>query len=90
MSKKRNEDDDIIERLEKENRELRIENRALLKRLKKVDRNFNKRNNREEKEHEPDFDCPSCQKGWLVEIIMGPRVLDRCSTCDYRSKTRKI
>lgn len=88
-------EDDEIEKLQKEIRELKSINRALLKRLKKLDRNYEESLDREEetkyKEHvvHKNPACHHCGKGQLIDVDLAGRIFQRCDTCDFRSKTRK-
>ena len=98
MGKKRNEET-YIEKLEKEVRELKSLNRTLIKRLRKVDKGYNKaiedEKEKQDQELEKEFNvkkeekCPECGKGRLVEIAFGPRVIRKCTLCTYR-KTQKV
>lgn len=99
MAKKRKEEDEV-ERLEKEIRELKTINRSLLKRLRKVDKGFDEfikdksedknpklhEKYEEEKKHP---DCPDCRKGFIVKVNIAGRIFNRCDLCGWRTKTEK-
>ena len=92
--KKRHQDD--YERLEKENKELKQENRLLNRRLKRLSRNQNEDSDDEEDEpeerkapHDVDKKCPECGKGYVVIIQLGPRKQPGCNTCGWRGKITK-
>lgn len=88
VKKKRRQPTDI-ETLEKQIRELKSTNRSLLKRLKKVDRSFRKTGSKEKdqeseyKEYNSIFLCPECHKGAIVVLPLGPRILNKCTVCDW-------
>ena len=97
--KSRDTDEETIDRLYKEIRELRSLNRSLLKRLKKVDRDYQKALDSTEDEELPrKFEeavqraiaCPNCSKGLLQVVELMGRQFSRCDTCDYRSKAKKL
>lgn len=93
-------EDDEIERLREEIRELKSVNRSLLKRLKKIDRNYEERLEEErEKDFKETFEkketkkeslCPKCAKGQLkVNSDIPGRIITSCETCEYR-ETKKV
>jgi hypothetical protein len=92
--------DDEVTRLQKEIRELKALNRSLLKRLKKVDRNYveetdpheeaiEARKSKKQKEELQDK-CRRCERGRIISVEVLGREFERCDTCDYRSKAQKI
>lgn len=87
-------EEDTQSRLEKENRELKAQVRALTKRLKKVSKGKtrNTKEKYEEFEEIPETkpDCTECGKGYLVYTTIGPRRQLGCNLCDYRGKFEKI
>jgi len=97
MSNRRKKQDDEYSRLRKEIRELKSVNRALRKRLKKVDREYKEPEADEhEKLLEDHFEeftkqpsCSHCGKGEIVSISIAGRKFERCNTCTYRSKAIK-
>lgn len=91
VSKKRQKDD-YVEQLEKEVRELKSIVRSLQKKLKRVDKGF-------KIEHESKEDtrtipnkiyCPECSKDELKTIDIAGRKFERCETCGYRNRARKM
>lgn len=92
--RKKKKEIDHVERLEKEIRELKSINRALMKRLKKLDRDFRKIEDLEEElvsiyqneDHAPKKNvCPECSKGKVEEVNLGARVMRKCeNNCGYR------
>ena len=95
--KHRDSDEEVIEQLQKEIRELKSINRSLLKRLKKVDREYHKALEEEEEESprpkvkKEEFSCTNCGKGHLVDNKSIPgRVFKSCTSCDYRGKIEKL
>ena len=95
MGKKRKEEDEV-EKLEKEIRELKMINRSLLKRLRKVDKGFDefikdkseeRQNEKYEEEKKPD--CPNCRKGFTARVNIAGRNFSRCEVCGWRSKAEK-
>lgn len=97
-NKRKKKEDDYITRLEKEIRELKSINRSLMKRLKKLDRNFKKVEDLEEElieiykneEHKPKVQkCPECAKGTIIETNLGVRILKKCSeSCGWRQTVK--
>lgn len=90
MSKRK---DDEQTRLERENRELKIENRALRKRLKKVDRHYEEALENEKKEAFKEEGkkfapkkCAHCGRGEIVVTDLLGRKFERCTTCDYKAR----
>lgn len=82
--------DTEIERLEKENKELRIQIRSLLKQVKKY--NHHVSNTIEEffEETHVSISCPECAKGKLKIVTIANRQFERCNICEYRGKTKKL
>lgn len=92
MAKKK--DDNEIDRLEEQIRELKSLNRSLMKRLRKVDRHYKEVINEPEEtsteeEKGTKRSCPQCTRGEITEVNLLGRVFERCSVCDWRSKTKK-
>lgn len=92
MSKRKNEQNDDIERLEQEIKRLKSENRHLHKELKRSNKKYKPEHDQEElikedHKHKPDI-CEQCGKGKLAIVELGPRKLISCDVCDYR-KTLK-
>ena len=92
MAKKK--DDSEIDRLEQQVRELKSINRNLMRRLKKVDRHYKEVINEPEEdkpaqEERTKRSCPECTRGEITEVNLLGRVFERCSVCDWRSKTKK-
>lgn len=91
MAKKK--DDSEIDRLEQQVRELKSINRSLMKRLKKVDRHYkdviNEPAEPEQEKEGTKRTCPNCERGEITEVDLLGRIFERCSVCDWRSKTKK-
>jgi hypothetical protein len=90
---KKKREDDINDRLERENRELKSLNRQLLRRLKKVDRQFRASQELEDETDEPvkqkEYDCPKCRKADLTELTFGKVTFVVCeAACGYREKKK--
>lgn len=88
--------EDEIDRLEKENRELKALNRQLTKRLRKVDRYFRKTLEIEEEEarkapktQKKVPDCSQCKDGFLQEITFMGKSFKKCNKCAFRTETIK-
>lgn len=91
MAKKKTEDE--VTRLEEQIRELKSVNRSLMKRLKKVDRHYkdviNERDEETPEKEGTKRTCPHCERGDVTEVDLLGRVFERCTVCDWRSKTKK-
>jgi len=87
---------DAVEELEKRIRELKAENRALRRRLRKIDKGYKKsfREDTPDEEYEEDKGsyevCKECGKGTLEGIAVAGRYFERCGICGWRSKAQKI
>lgn len=99
-AKRHEKEQDQIELLEKEIRELKAINRSLLKQLKKLSRGINKEEYdkaiEEISEGKKDQDepshvkkCPECARASLTEFVIAGRLFQRCTVCDYKSKVIK-
>ena len=62
--------------------------RRLRQRIKQLER-YENNNIKERPEKHKEGNCPSCGKGILKEIELVGRIIDSCSLCGWRSKTRK-
>lgn len=96
---KKYDEEDEIDRLQKEIRELKATNRSLVKQLKKLTKGFNKEEQErlmdtfvnEEKEAPDDRSrqgnsrCSHCGKGFIIETDVAGRIFHSCNTCDYKS-----
>tara|TARA_R110000868_G_scaffold66014_14_gene197067 strand:- start:2821 stop:3135 length:315 start_codon:yes stop_codon:yes gene_type:complete len=90
--------DDYTESLERDIKQLKALNRQLMRRLKKLDRNFKAIEELTDSErYEDDKEvakeeakaatrCPKCLQGRLVSVTFMNRTLNKCSQCDYRTK----
>lgn len=90
--------DTYVESLEKEIKGLKALNRQLLRRLKKLDRNFkaieeltDTEQLEDDKEVAKDeakkaLRCPKCFQGRMISVTFMNRTLTKCSQCDYRTK----
>jgi hypothetical protein len=93
--RKKKKDDDEVTRLQKQIRELKSMNRALLKRLKKVDRNYEEET-KEELDQEleeryvelSDPTCKDCGRGNIIIIDLPSGKLKMCDVCKKRTKTK--
>lgn len=85
-----------IERLEKQVRELKAINRSLMKQLKKMAKGIYKAEAEEAleklEEYVPKKDkqveepvCPECTRKGLKEVIVAGRLFRRCETCGWKS-----
>jgi len=93
MSRKRkNEDLDKFEQLERENKSLRTLNRSLMRHLKKINKGFKFTDGGEDIEVEEDNTniCPACSRGQKIEVDLGVRKFFRCDVCNWRSKAIKV
>lgn len=99
MGRKKLVEDDEVERLQKEVRELKSLNRSLMKRLKKIDREYAEEIEKANSERAQSEDVPSvqtrrslcghCGKGNIVTVDIVGRKFQKCDTCDWKSG-RKI
>lgn len=99
MTKKIRREEDKVEQLERENRELKSINRSLLKRLKKVDKGGSKHERRkkdeqlyietQDDEEDNTFNCPQCSRGNLNKVSVAGRTFFKCLICEYRTKAEK-
>lgn len=89
--KRKKEDVDKLEQLERDNKSLRTLNRSLMRQLKKLNRDINFEELSEEETFEdiPKNQCPQCTRGTIKEVDLGPRKFSRCEVCNYRTKTIK-
>jgi predicted nuclease with TOPRIM domain len=94
MSKRYDREDAALERLEKENRELKQAVRSLLKQLKKLNKGYNKLHE-EEKIQEKDIPKPSekicydCGGNYIKHELLG-KTYRRCDNCGKRGRAKKI
>lgn len=95
----RDSDEDTIDRLNSELRDLKALNRSLLRRIKKLDRNYEESLEQEEPEYTPPPKktlpkCPNCKEGELeqVEIESLGKKYSKCNgpSCRYRTNTVKL
>jgi predicted nuclease with TOPRIM domain len=95
MSKKYEREIPIIDRLEKENRELKSENRRLFKLVRRLNKGFYKLLDEEvvEEQQVPEEvvkECWDCGKGKLLVRIVLNRRWRECDVCDKRTKVKII
>lgn len=97
MTKKFKREEDIVERLEKENRELKGLVRSLQKRLKKVDKDYRAELEETKKEkaiqedgkfHRVKVPCEHCGKGEIIEVDLAGRIFFKCSVCDFKGRKK--
>lgn len=94
MTKKHKREEDIVGRLEKENRELKALVRSLQRRLKKVDKEYKteleesnkERYLKEDAPELPDNKCTHCERGNIIETVISKWRFLRCNTCDFKEK----
>lgn len=85
--------DDELSRLEKEIRELKAENRYLLKQLKKLNRGYYKLREEDTIEDVPEIVkkmCWDCGFGEYQEIVIYNRRFRQCTNCGKRGKVSII
>lgn len=100
MGRKHDRDEEIVDRLERENRELKALNRSLMRRLKKVDKAYRakqelveaeeekvSRREDERAEEKKIGNCPKCRENDLKEINLGRKVYMTCK-CGYRQAVK--
>lgn len=95
MKTRKKKSDTEIDRLRNELREQKNLNRSLMKRIKKLDRNYKEVQESEEDvlesiNYERVSKCPDCSKGSLTIVILAGRQFSRCSLCEYRTKAVRI
>lgn len=96
MSKKADREDKEIDRLEKDNRELKALVRQLNKRIKRLSRGYKKYLDEEplkpevEEVQEEVKVCWNCARGVLEKIVVLNRYWRQCTVCDKRTKTKLI
>lgn len=88
-------EEDEVDRLLKENRELKSINRSLTKQLKKLAKGIHRQEALEvletvedapkKEESDKSRECPNCSRNQLKEIIVAGRLFHRCDICDYKS-----
>lgn len=102
MSKRKREETDEIETLQKEIRELKALNRSLVKQIKKLSKGANRIQELEEilqdefenkskespKETKKAGYCPKCVEGELSLVSLGEKAYSFCSHCSYRKRTK--
>jgi hypothetical protein len=91
VSKKWAREEKIVERLERDNRELKATVRTLQKRLKKYSKGFPVEEYEEEvfhKELPKEKICYSCRIGKLMYVDLGNRYLRACSNCEYKTRSK--
>lgn len=94
VRRKKSSEEDYIEKLEKEIRELKSINRSLMKQLKKQSKGVNRRDYKEYDRDEEDKvkknQCFECGKGTIkVSLNIPGREIITCTICDHR-KVRKL
>lgn len=103
MPKRKREENDEIESLQKEVRELKALNRSLIKQIKKLNKGANRIESLEEllqdelagkvehgtKEVKRKGNCPECDEGQLEILDLGSKTYQICSHCAYRKKEKK-
>lgn len=92
MSKKLDREEDLIQRLEKENRELKKTNRVLNRRIKRLSRGYKKAFDKDDDPPAKPKEniCTHCNKGKIERKTILNRTWNECSVCDYRTKTEVL
>lgn len=90
MGKKK--EQDRLEELEKENRELKSMVRGLQRRLRKIDKHYKDTeivdiHEDSEKKFTPKK-CEACGKGEIQTVDIVGRMFEKCTTCDYRGRKK--
>jgi hypothetical protein len=98
MGRKKSEDEDKIEQLEDQVRTLKSINKALIRRLKKLDKKFTY-DELEDTETQTKFEvdkpriklmvCPFCKKNELEVFEIVGRKIGKCNNCGKRTKAEK-
>lgn len=89
MARKKKTEDDKIGELEKRVRILKSINRGLLKKLKRVDREYRDYHQADFIDEKIEFaleKCQECGKGEIEEIDIVGRKFFKCTVCDYKGK----
>lgn len=95
MSRKKSELQDKIEELEAELERLDRCNKALMRRLKKLDNKFDEdeylREDQIQRKYEKlnEYVCPYCKKKTMEEIKILNRTFRKCENCGKRTKAEK-
>lgn len=91
-NKKAKKEQDYVEKLELEIRELKSINRSLMKQLKKLSKGIHKQEYEEaleqivnEPKEETGRSCPQCGSKRLKQIEIAGRRFESCNICDYKS-----
>lgn len=96
--KKKHRDEDDVDRLRQENRQLKSIVRSLTKQLKKASKGVHRlsdleemmeHDSPEEKKEIKGHGCPTCKQGKLERVKIVGREFDRCRECGWRSKAQK-
>lgn len=94
-AKKQTREDEYVDKLEREVRELKSINRSLLKQLKKIARGIHKEEyertledighgkKKEDRDDRPT--CPQCSSKRIIETSIAGRRFQRCEVCDWKS-----
>lgn len=87
MSRSKKRSTDELEQLKNENRELKSTVKSLERQLKKLNKDFKTEFVQEELIKEEIAakvpKCPKCGKGSIKEVVLGPRILQKCSVCTF-------
>jgi hypothetical protein len=93
MAKRKNEENEEVEKLEQEVRKLKSENRHLHKQLKKSNKKYKPQHNSSdlvEEEYESKIEaCKECGKGNIKTTDLGVRKLMTCTVCTFRKTLKK-
>jgi len=97
MSRKKSEEEDKIELLEEQIRNLKSIVKSLVRRLKKVDKKF-VYDDLQEAETSSKFEdtpkklkvCPFCRQAQIEEFQVAGRKIGKCNSCGKRTKAEKV
>jgi hypothetical protein len=97
MSRKKSEDQDKIESLEEQIRNLKSIIKSLVRKLKKIDKKF-VYNELQETETSSKFEdikkklkqCPYCKQISIEEFQVAGRKIGKCTSCGKRTKAEKV
>ena len=95
MSRKRkNEELSEVEKLTRDNKSLRTINKSLMRKIKELDKQyvpeFTEEINKELEATMQKDVCSECGKGFITEVVLGPRKFKKCSVCAFRGKTERV
>lgn len=81
-----------VEKLEADNKELKLIVRSLERQLRKQSKVYKPEHSKEKMMHEDYAEkntCQECGKGNIIETDLGPRKLIHCTICDFKKALKK-